>query len=186
MTDLTDAQNFGRAQNVIGGFFDRKLVVPKIFFDASWDGRRAHVLAIDRAGVGDVHLTAISAEVFRTSHDAFDFVFSSELMTLVALLLELRTQYRYVAIRTHSVSAASRNQMVQGWDVMTTFAEDGIGRIGLLALDVSAGEPEVHQIVKAERFRSTKEILALTDNFVMTHTADIEYRDPVYEREATV
>ncbi len=69
---------------------------------------------------------------------------------------------------------------------MDTFAESGIGRVGLLALDISAGEPEVHQIVKAERFRSTKEILDLTDKFVVTHTADMEFRDPVYEQEATV
>lgn len=186
MTNLTEEQNFGRAKNALGSYFDRKLSIPKIFFNAAWDGDTVDVLAINRTGIGDVHLTELSSEVFQASPDAFDFVFSGELEASVKKMLSRRSQYRHIAIRTRSISAADRNRMISGWDMMDTFAEDGMGRIGLLALDVSAGEPEVHQIVKAERFRSTKVILDLTDNFVMTHTADIEYRDPVYEQETTV
>ena len=185
MTSLTESQNFGRAKNAIGNFFDRKLAVPKVFFNAKWDGNIEDVLAIDRAGVGDVHLATLTPDFFRTSPDAFDFAFSHDLEALVSQLLSRRSQYRHIAIRTPSFSAADRNQMVRGWEVMDTFSGDGIGRIGLLALDISAGEPEVHQIVKAERFRSTKEILALTDAFVQTHTADMEYRDPVYDQEVS-
>ena len=186
MTNLTEPQNIGRAKNAVGNFFDRKLSVPKIFFDALWDGIVEDVLAIDRAGAGDVHLMTLMPDIFHSSPDAFDFAFSSEMETLLEKLLSRRSQYRHVAIRTRSFSASDRKQMVQGWEIMSTFADDGIGRIGLLALDISAGEPEVHQVVKAERFRSTKDILALTDSFVQTHTADIEYRDPVYEQEAAV
>lgn len=186
MTNLTEPQSIGRAKNAIGNFFDRKLAVPKIFFDASWDGTVEDVLAIDRAGAGDVHLATLTEDVFLTSPDGFDFTFSSELKALLVGMFSRRSQYRHVALRTRTFSAADRRQMVQGWEMMSTFADDGIGRIGLLALDISAGEPEVHQIIKAERFRSTKEILALTDAFVQSHTADMEYRDPVYEQEATV
>jgi hypothetical protein len=186
MTNLTEEQDLGRAKNAVGGYFDRKLSIPKIFFNADWDGDAVDVLAIDRTGIGDVHLIELSPDVFQASPDAFDFVFSRELEALVKKMLLRRAQYRHIAVRTRSISAADRNQMVRGWDVMDTFAESGIGRVGLLALDISAGEPEVHQIVKAERFRSTKEILDLTDKFVVTHTADMEFRDPVYEQEATV
>lgn len=182
MTSLTESQNFGRAKNAIGNFFDRKLVVPKIFFDADWDGSVEDILAIDRAGVGDVHVTALTP--CQTCPDAY-IVFSTDLQALLVRLLSRRCQYRYIALRTQSFSAAERNRLIQAWDGIKTFAEDGIGRVGLLILDISAGEPEVHQIIKAERFRSTKEILALTDAFVQTHTADMEYRDPVYDQEVS-
>jgi hypothetical protein len=70
---------------------------------------------------------------------------------------------------THRFSAALNSKI---------FAEDGVGRIGTLYVDVSGEDARVDEIIKPERFRSSKEILDLTDEYVASHTANMEYRDP--------
>src|SRR5277367_627943 len=55
MTQAQVRQELGRAKNALQDFLIRKLVVPKVYLDAEWSGTQVDVLAIDRAGVGDVH-----------------------------------------------------------------------------------------------------------------------------------
>jgi hypothetical protein len=56
-------------------------------------------------------------------------------------------------------------------------AADGVGRLGLLYVDVTEEDAEVKVLLKAERFRSSKEIVELSDRFVAEHTANWEYRE---------
>ena len=60
-----------------------------------------------------------------------------------------------------------------------TLAKDGVGRVGLLLVDVdSAAEgPEIRILLKPERFRSSKEIVELADQYVASHTANWEVRE---------
>jgi len=44
-------------------------------------------------------------------------------------------------------------------------------------VDVTEDNPEVVILLKAERFRSSKEIVELADRFVAEHTANWEFRE---------
>jgi hypothetical protein len=56
-------------------------------------------------------------------------------------------------------------------------AEDGIGRIGILTVDMSRDEPSVQVVLKAERFPTTQEIIDLSDRLVAERTASWEIRE---------
>jgi hypothetical protein len=60
-----------------------------------------------------------------------------------------------------------------------SLAEDGVGRVGILYVDLSEDDPklQVRVILKAERFRSSKEIVELADRYVAEHTANWEVRE---------
>jgi hypothetical protein len=187
--NLSEVQQLGRAKNAISGYFDRRLSVPKIYMDAEWDGERVDVLAIDRAGVGDAYITTLLPGLFPVGSE-FDNVWEkgrdSLFQSTTASLLTRRAQFRYVAQLATSLNQKNRLDLRRAYEDSTEgFAEDGIGRVGVLLIDSSANDFEVYELVKAERFRSTKEILALTDAFVQTHTPDMEYRDPVYDQEVS-
>jgi len=44
-------------------------------------------------------------------------------------------------------------------------------------VDVTEENPEVRVLLKAERFRSSKELVELSDRFVAEHTANWEFRE---------
>ena len=50
-----EERQLGRAKNAVLTFLENRLIVPKIYLDADWDGHQVDVLAIERDGVGDVH-----------------------------------------------------------------------------------------------------------------------------------
>jgi|SRR5271154_3549097 len=178
MTNLSERQQLGRAQNAISAYLTRKLVLPKIYLDAAWNQQAIDLLAIDRSGVGDVHaVRMIRREPTPESGKEGE---SIQTMTAAGECIEqmhaLPSQYRYIAVvsdlsygLTHRFSAAFNSKI---------FAEDGVGRIGILFVDVSGDDTRVDEILKPERFRSSKQILDLTDEYVATHTANMEYRDP--------
>jgi hypothetical protein len=58
-------------------------------------------------------------------------------------------------------------------------APDGIGRVGILYVDLSEDEArfQVRVLLKAERRRSSKEIFEIADQFMATHTPNWENRE---------
>jgi hypothetical protein len=58
-----------------------------------------------------------------------------------------------------------------------SLAADGVGRLGILYVDVTEEDSEVDVLLKPERFRSSKEIVALADQYVAEHTPNWEIRD---------
>jgi hypothetical protein len=58
-----------------------------------------------------------------------------------------------------------------------SLAADGVGRVGLLFVDVAEDDAPVEVLLKPERFRSSKQILELTDRYVAEHTANWEVRE---------
>jgi hypothetical protein len=58
-----------------------------------------------------------------------------------------------------------------------TLAEDGVGRIGILFVDLQEDQAAVNPVLKPERFRSSKEIVELADKYVAEHTVNWEIRD---------
>jgi hypothetical protein len=167
MMTLSQTQDLGRAKNVLQNFFIRKLLIPKVYLDANWNDKLVDVLAIDRSGVGDVHAATI---VYQGSD------IENALETAIA------------NIQTHSMPHFLYGAVVNDGTNSSVFspprhilhmslAEDGVGRVGILYIDLSETEPCVQVILKAERFRSSKEIIELADRYVAEHTANWEVRE---------
>jgi hypothetical protein len=57
-----------------------------------------------------------------------------------------------------------------------SFAADGVGRVGILYVDFMI-EPPVEVKLKPERFRSSKEIVEIANQFVANNTANWEFRN---------
>ncbi|MHB1936470.1 MAG: hypothetical protein ACYCOR_07775 [Acidobacteriaceae bacterium] len=154
----------GRAKNALLSFFEQRLSVPKIFLDADWEGEKVDVLAIDRAGVGDVSV----ALVHETS--------PSTEAELIQKLHSLPAHFKYFV----TISQVSNDLATGVWDTLSRFpplfAEDGIGRIGYILVDFKNERPSIIVPISAERFRSNQEIYDLADTFASSHTADFEVR----------
>lgn len=192
MLNLTELQQLGRAKNALASFLERRLAVPKIYLGANWDGMGLDVLAIDRAGAGDVHAVRMVTRSSMQGDGDSDLgsvraiIGASEevdLMKKMREMFNMPCQYRYVAIANISPKPAEFEPSATF--KVNTFAEDGIGRVGIFQIDLLGDTPRVEELIRAERFRSTKKILELTDEFVLTHTADAEYRDPIYDQQVS-
>ena len=59
---LTPRQRKGRAVNAVAEMLEKRLAVPKIYLEPSRHYIAADVLAVDRAGSGDVHAVQIKLE----------------------------------------------------------------------------------------------------------------------------
>jgi hypothetical protein len=171
-------QELGRAKNALQDYLIHKLLIPKIYLDAEWNGVQVDVLAIDRAGVGDVHAVRMfhldPGAGVRGIRAAF-VLFASGLHAPVEEMKSLPSHYRYVSLIGDGTDA--RKFDPNGEILWESFAEDGVGRIGILHVDLSEDEPLVRVILKAERFRSSKEIVDLADRYVAEHTANWEVRE---------
>jgi len=56
-------------------------------------------------------------------------------------------------------------------------ADDGVGRVGVLFVDLEEEKATMNVILKPERFRSNPEMVRLSDSFVAEHPANWEVRD---------
>jgi hypothetical protein len=174
MIETQVQQELGRAKNAIQEYLIRKLVVPKVFLDADWNGTQVDVLAIDRAGVGDVHAVRMVPPQGRFIEDGAVVLIARQVLEAVKELKSLPSQYRHVAV----LSGDPDNHRFCPSDpiLQESFAEDGVGRVGVLYVDLTL-EPPVEVKLKPERFRSSKEIVELADRYVAEHTANWEVRE---------
>lgn len=177
MTNADIRQDLGRAKNAVQEYLRRKLLVPKIYLDANWDEANVDVLAIDRAGVGDVHLVRL-APVLPTIEQDWRYIVTRAAGLAgdeIEKLHSLHAQYRYVALVGFS-PGIGQFQITEPL-ARKALAEDGVGRIGILSVDLSQDEPPVQSVLKGERFRSSEEIVAFADQFVASHTPNWEVRE---------
>jgi len=168
----------GRAKNAMLSFFEQRLSVPKIYLDADWQGERVDVLAIDRAGVGDVSIAlTMPGEI--------------SLSDQIKKLHSTPAHFKYlVGVRDASARGEERRSTemdVQSWQLQRVdrlqraddsmlFAEDGVGRIGQIVVELGGGRTVVTVPIPPERFRSNQHIYDLADAFASSHTADFEVR----------
>jgi hypothetical protein len=178
MIEVQDQQQLGRAMNAVQEFLVHKLLFPKVYIDADWNGKKVDVLAIDRSGSGDVHAVrmvyrgpgryiedGVMVELARKVHDSvIDFK-------------SYQSHFRYVAV----VNDEPDTRVFKQGDETTfeTLAKDGVGRIGILYVDLTEEDPkfQVRVILRAERFRNSKELVEMADQFVASHTANWEFRE---------
>jgi hypothetical protein len=162
-------QDLGRAKNFVQEFLIRKLLFPKVYLDADWNGKKVDVLAIDRAGNGDVHAVYI---VYQGSD------VENALETVIANIeLHYMPHFLYAAV----VNDGTRIGRYVPPDpiLKKSLAQDGIGRVGILYVDLSEDDPQfqVRVILKAERRRSSKEIFELADQLMAASTPNWEFRE---------
>jgi hypothetical protein len=178
MTDAQLQQALGRAKNAVQEYLIRKLLVPKIYLDAQWGGGRVDVLAVDRAGVGDVHAVEIKSYLSQPFHGYAEIPDEQTIKTLDGI----RAHYKYIALATYSPDFRSDSWNFRRSDPsvdvgIRLLASDRVGRIGLLIVDLTDSNVLVDEKLRPERFRSSKEVIDLADRFVAGHTANWEVRD---------
>jgi hypothetical protein len=176
----TEQQELGRAKNAVQDHLIHKLLFPKIYLDANWDGTQVDVLAIDREGSGDAHVVRIvsARPHFVPPQLGHELTMVSENEEFDQHMVELKAvpaHYRYLAAliagsRLKDYYAGSKLQQA-------TLAGDGVGRIGILFLDLTGSDIAVKPIIKPERFRSTPRIIELVDNYVAANQANWELRE---------
>jgi hypothetical protein len=166
----------GRAKNALQDYLVRKLLYPKVYLDADWDGGKLDVLAVDRAGVGDVHgVRLVLWEPGHTDDHGYSAYLEKAVAATVTEFVGFRGHFRYLAV---ICTVPDKQQWIPSKGLKSQcLAADGVGRLGLLYVDVTEEDSEVKVLLKAERFRSSKEIVELSDRFVAEHTANWEYRD---------
>jgi hypothetical protein len=165
----------GRAKNAVMSFLEHSLSIPKIYIDADWDGHHIDVLAIDRDGVGDVHAVLLFANSCVRGSESVVEDLTKAIEPLIVRFQSIPAQYKYIA----SVDIASHGHaVVPGLPhpiVDKMFSQDGMGRIGLLAIDFPHdGTPRTITMFKPERFRA--KIAKLADEYIQKHEADWEIR----------
>jgi hypothetical protein len=166
----------GRAKNAVQDYLVRRLLYPKVYLDADWDGGNLDVLAIDRLGVGDVHeVRLVLWEPGHTDDHGYSIFLEEAVAAAVTEFVGFHGHFRYLAV---ICTVPDKQQWIPSKGLKNQcLAADGVGRVGILYLDVTEEEPSVKVLLKAERFRSSKEIVELSDKFVAEHTANWEYRE---------
>jgi len=155
-TLLSPTQQAARAENVIASLLDRKLIVPKIFFEAAWPARksRVDVLAVDKSGAGDIHAVEVK-------------VGGNDLENAVAKIMEVPAHFRYVAVVSNRKLRIPESGL---------YAEDGMGRVGVIRVFESGDTLAAAVEISPERFRLDPAVIRQIDRFTATEHADIETR----------
>jgi hypothetical protein len=175
MIDTQEQQELGRAMNALQDFLIRKLLIPKVYLNAEWNGTRVDVMAIDRAGSGDVH--AIRMFLADYSNEKYLWKLRSFVNEFKSDQSSIQSHYRYIAVVNDR--SDMRTISPEESTIRDSFASDGVGRVGILYVDLCEVDPklQVRVILRAERFRSSKEIVELADQFMEGNTPNWEMRE---------
>lgn len=156
---LSPEQEQGRAKNAVADLLSRQLIVPKVFFEAHWPGRksRVDVLAVDRSGSGEVH----AAEVTRGR--------DLKAGDLIARLMEIPAHFKYLALFDNPKNRRPHNHML--------YSSDGIGRIGIIEVrEDPLGNLNARISVQPERFKLDSSVYKMVDRFTANYPANLEVR----------
>ena len=156
---LSVSQLEGRLKNATAEFLQRRLIVPKIFLDAAWPSyRRIDVLALDRAGAGDIHIVEVKTSV-EAVYDA------------VADLMSIPAHHKYVA--------CFDNAALQRINESRLYAPDGLGRVGIIIISEHPEDKSLHArlYIAPERFRLERTVWQDVDVFLASSAPDVEIRD---------
>ncbi len=160
---LTLRQQKGRAVNAVAEVLRKKLLVPNIYLEPHSHPLAVDVLAVDRAGAGDLHAALIKLEndfrmersrkpadlkALNELNKAWRVHFRKRMGEIRGQLMSLPVHYRYLAIEKDSWDS------VMGELGPVLYSPDGIGRIGIISITDRGVEPPSAEIVIApERFR---------------------------------
>lgn len=172
---MHEERQLGRAKNAIMAFLERRLSVPKIYVDATWEGVHVDLLAIDRDGVGDVAVVLMFVRRY-WENGSLDPSHVDTIGNLIDRLSNISAHIKYIAAVDTESDHHTAVLKITGSNFENSFATDGLGRIGFLKVEVpdDEDEPAVHLVIKPERFRAA--VYKLADEYVAKHEADWEIR----------
>ncbi len=186
---LTQRQREGRAINGVAELLRRTLSVPNIYLEPPVSLISADVLAVDRGGAGDLHAVVIklldkglapvnlgprqptAKEAFISAHrqrERQDIVKDAH-----HRLMSMPAHFRYLAV------SAENSDMFQGeLSSFGIYAEDGIGRIGMITIiERGIDSPTAQVTLAPERFRvDPAKLKAIETRLLMKSRPDIEVR----------
>jgi hypothetical protein len=156
----------GRAINAVADFLrykSPKLSVPNIYIEPRLPLLSGiDVLAVDRAGSGDLHIVEIKDLVNVTS--------SAQLDRYLEPLKKWPAHFKYIAIPR----ATNPERFISHAKL---FARNGIGRIGIILLDAAGADlPQVSLFSPAERFVVGQESMEKIEKALSKRKPDIEVR----------
>jgi hypothetical protein len=189
VTKLTMRQREGRAVNAIAELLRRRLSVPNIYLEPPHALVPADVLAVDRAGSGDLHAVEIkldrdlnpSSDGSRPSspkeinelYASWYPKYSEKLKRIHRQLMSLPAHYRYLALPAESFTLAFGELGHLG-----LFPQDGIGRLGIILINEKGQESPTAEIkIVPERFRvDPAKLKAIENKLLAKSRPDIEVR----------
>lgn len=171
---LTLRQREGRAVNAVAELLRRTLTVPNIYLEPPATLIEADVLAVDRAGAGDLHAVEIKlqeapiAAILNPPRARQDMVQSAHRQ-----LMSMPVHYRYLAITAENFDALHGQLSNIG-----LFADDGIGRLGIIKIiEKGADSPTAEIAIAPERFRvDPAKLKAIETKLLAKSRPDIEVR----------
>lgn len=188
VVNLTPRQRQGRAVNAVADLLEKRLRVPNIYLEPWRRLAGVDVLAVDRAGAGDIHAVEIKLESDFTRDPSKGALPRRNLSQVVEQgqahirakvrdvrkqLMSLPAHYRYLAIENGA------QDLILGY-LGDLYPADGIGRLGIIAINDRGKIPPTAELVIApERFRVTGEALSKLEKDLINNRRvrpDIEVR----------
>jgi hypothetical protein len=154
---LSVEQQHSRVENAVAHFLSGVLIVPKIFFEARWPSRqnRVDVLAVDRAGAGEVHIVEVK-------------VGNGDITEALRAMLEIPAHFKYLALFQNGRKVPHEKGL---------YAGNGMGRVGIIRVrEDQTSNLQVEFLIRPERFRLDSSYFRQIDKFTAAHAADIEIR----------
>jgi hypothetical protein len=181
---LTPRQREGRALNSVAELLRRILSVPNIYFEPPSALIAADVLAVDRAGAGDLHAVEIklldkgpapvSVSAKATSLAALqEKARKIQVESVYRQLMTIPAHFRYLAIPAESTERIRMDLLQLG-----LYAQDGVGRLGIIAItEKGVDSPKAEVVLVPERFRvDPAKLKAIETRLLAKSRPDIEVR----------
>jgi len=154
---LTLRQKEGRAVNAVAELLRKTLSVPNIYLEPRSPKLAVDVLAVDRAGSGDLHgveikvrddLRVKNPSSLKALNQQIKGRSKRNIAEIRRQLMSLPAHYKYLAV------SQSDCDLVLTEMEPRLYSPDGIGRIGIISITDQGEEPPRAEIVIApERFR---------------------------------
>jgi hypothetical protein len=165
---MTEAEHLEtRAQDAVSRCLLRFLTVPKVYFDREWaePAHQVDVLAVDRAGSGDVHVVEIKRN-------------ASVAISTLPKLFQTPGSFKWIAVFADTLTPELEAILNR-----SLLPDSGKGRIGLIKIiGTDSDDLTAFVAIKSERFSDT--VRELATRFIASNPADIEIGgpdEPVFE-----
>ena len=180
---LTPRQREGRAINAVAELLRRTLSVPNIYLEPPQSVISADVLAVDRGGAGDLHAVEIKlydkpAPVSPSAKETSTAALIEKARTMIMRiahrqLMSVPAHFRYLAVPAGSFDALHGELLQLG-----LYAQDGIGRLGIITITEKGADSPIAEIALApERFRVDPAKLKTVETKLLAKSRpDIEVR----------
>ena len=161
MPEVQSRQDIGRAKNAVQDFLIRKLLYPKVYLDADWNG--THVVRL------------VPWELGHRDNHGWSAFLERRVPEVMQEFAAFPAQFRYVAV---VCTEPNKQRWIPGKPSLSqSLAPDGVGRIGILFVDVTEQDPRVDLLLKPERFRSSSQITDIADQYMAANQANWEVRE---------